>query len=108
MYLKFEARYIESLKVDIFSQTNRWASPWIFTDPVVGNRWRVLAKGSTYRHFARENIAPIGGEEVEEDNNSEDGSPAPKKCKLAALAQEQGGDRVAKGKDFGARWMFFR
>ncbi|KAJ7712556.1 hypothetical protein B0H14DRAFT_2645195 [Mycena olivaceomarginata] len=57
--------------------------------------------------FAHGNIALIGGEEVEEDNNSEDGSPAPKKRKLAALTQGQSGGRVAKGKDFGARWTFF-
>ncbi|KAJ7914149.1 hypothetical protein B0H13DRAFT_2325596 [Mycena leptocephala] len=30
-----------------FSPANGWTSPWTFTDPVVGNRWRVLAKGST-------------------------------------------------------------
>ncbi|KAJ7914219.1 hypothetical protein B0H13DRAFT_1873188 [Mycena leptocephala] len=66
--------------IDISSPTNGWTSPWTFTDPAVGNRW----------------------EEVEEDDNSEDGSPAPKKRKQAALTQGQGGGQVAKGKDFGA------
>ncbi|KAJ7294050.1 hypothetical protein C8J57DRAFT_1491402 [Mycena rebaudengoi] len=54
------------------------------------------------RRFGRENFALIGAEEVDEpmDDDSEEAPPAPKKRKLAAVTQGQGGGRVPKGKDF--------